>query len=135
MLGVHQRVNLTGQSYAPTSLRFRRQVTLIVSVFMISTTHRQPVLSAANVIAVVLALVIFALPYEYCMDGNGYGFPLAWYHPGHGEWGTVEIDRGQKISDVLDLVNLFGSMVLWSFMVGFGRWLSKSISKNAERNE
>ncbi len=112
-----------------------RLLPIPISVFMTSIVHRQPLLSASNLIAIVLALVIFALPYEYCMDGNGYGFPFAWYHPGHGEWGAVEIDRGQKISDVLDLVNLFGSMVLWSFMVGFVRWLAKRTSKNAERNE
>jgi len=71
---------------------------------------------------VALALVLFAMPYEYCMSGTGYGFPFAWYHPGHGEWGTYIVDPSKNISDVIDPVSIAASLAVWFIIYGLVTW-------------
>ena len=66
-----------------------------------------------RIFGVVLALLLFALPYDFCIDGVGYGFPFAWLHPGHGEWGTYPINPSEKFSDVIDIANIAISFAAW----------------------
>jgi hypothetical protein len=73
-------------------------------------------------IGAVLALILFAVPYEFCMDGKGYGFPFAWYHPGHGEWGAIVLDPYDKFSDVIDFPNLAISVTVWGVAFGALLW-------------
>ena len=78
----------------------------------------------------LLAAMLFAVPWEYCMDGNGYGFPMAWLHPGHGEWGAIVLDERDKAGEVIDVPNLLGSLLLWlviSWIVWF--WVRKRLMR------
>ena len=69
-------------------------------------------LIAVHIFGGVLALMLFALPYKYCMCGSGYGFPFAWYHPGHNDWGAYIVEPTEKFSNVIDLVNIVASLAL-----------------------
>ncbi len=67
---------------------------------------------------VLLALVLFGLPWEFCMNGTGYGFPFAWFHPGHGEWGEFPLHGDIDHGAVIDLPNLLASL----FLLAAGAW-------------
>jgi len=81
-------------------------------------------------LGVALALLLFALPYEYCMAGLGLGFPFAWLHPGHGEWGSVALAADREHGKVLDLRNLGVSLAIWIVTYAALRfWLGRRRSK------
>ncbi len=62
------------------------------------------------------------------MDGNGYGFPMAWLHPGHGEWGAIVLDERHEAGAVIDLPNLVGSSLLWlAISLGVWFWVRKRL--------
>jgi hypothetical protein len=61
-------------------------------------------------VGVVAGFVLLLLPWEYCMAGNGYGFPFAWYHPNHQEPGEVAVGNGDM---AVEPRNLGVSMVLF----------------------
>ena len=84
----------------------------------------------------VLALLLFALPYEYCMDGTGYGFPFACFHPGHDDWGAYVINPTETFSDVIDPVNISAALVLWGIIYCSVSWYVKRKSnKKANKTE
>ncbi len=62
------------------------------------------------------------VPYEYCMDGPGRGFPFAVYSPACGAWVPVFAFDDSKIPQVLDLGGLVGDAVVWAAAVAFLRW-------------
>ena len=62
---------------------------------------------AAGLIA---GAVLFALPFEYCMAGNGYGLPFPWYHPNHGEPGAIPVGDGDM---AVGTSNLISAAALW----------------------
>lgn len=74
--------------------------------------------------AIAAGLLLIALPWEYCMDGTGYGFPFAWYHPGHDEAWCWKVHPEEKFSAVVDPSNLIASLLLWAGMV----WLLRRFS-------
>lgn len=58
--------------------------------------------------------LLFALPLEYCVAGNGYGLPFPWYHPNHGEPGEMPVGEGDM---AVDTPNLLSAAALWCFTV------------------
>lgn len=82
-----------------------------------------------RIFAVILALILFAVPYQHCMRGIGYGFPFAWYHPGHDEWGEYVLTSEAKFSDVIDFVNISISFALWGAIIGFLSWLRNMLKQ------
>lgn len=82
-------------------------------------------LTPVRIFGIALALVLFAIPFEYCMDGLGFGFPFAWYHPGHDDWGAYVIDPDDYLSDVIDFVNIAASLAVWLIVYSSVSWYSK----------
>lgn len=75
-------------------------------------------------ILLLIAAVLFALPYEFCMDGTGWGFPWAWLHPDHGAPDEIALGPGH-FGLAFDPANLGWSMVGWSVSCGLAllvRW-------------
>lgn len=66
---------------------------------------------AAGLIA---GAILFALPVDYCVAGNGYGVPFPWYHPNHGEPGDLPVGDGDM---AIDTSNLPSAAALWCFTV------------------
>jgi hypothetical protein len=69
---------------------------------------------ALRIFGVVLAGVIFGVPFEYCMEGVGYGFPFAWFHPDHNDWGAYVISSNENSSNVIDFPNIALSLLVWA---------------------
>ena len=62
---------------------------------------------------VALTGVVMLVPYEYCMDGPGRGFPFAVYSPSCGAWVPVVAFDDSKVPQVLDAGGFVGDVVAW----------------------
>ena len=67
-----------------------------------------------RIFGVVLAGLLFCLPFDYCMEGLGYGFPFAWFHPDHNDWGAYVISPNENSSNAIDLPNIALSLLVWA---------------------
>lgn len=72
------------------------------------------ILLRLRLFCIAVAGVLFGMPFEYCMEGSGYGFPFAWLHPYHGDWGAYVIHPHEHSSDAIDLLNIAMSLLLWA---------------------
>lgn len=76
---------------------------------------------------VALTAMTMLIPYQYCMDGPGRGFPFAVYCPACGAWLAAFAFDDSKIPQILDLGGFFGDALVWGFAVALARhWLSRS---------
>lgn len=98
------------------------------------TVWRRLCCGLAAALALAAAYVLFALPWDYCMDGRGYGIPFAWWHPGHGEEWAWPLQPEAKFSPVIDAGNLLASLLLWAGLVLLlqsalrGRWPLRALA-------
>ena len=72
------------------------------------------------------------VPYQYCMDGPGRGFPVAVYSPLCGAWLPVFAFDHKKIPQVLDLGGLLVGALIWGAGVAFVR---SDVSSDNESND
>jgi hypothetical protein len=70
---------------------------------------------------VALTGIIMLVPYEYCMDGPGRGFPFAVYSPICGAWFPVFAFDHSKIPQVLDGGGFIGDVAAWGAVAYFVR--------------
>lgn len=66
-------------------------------------------------VGVAAGFVLLLLPWEYCMAGNGYGFPFAWYHPDHQKPGEIAVgddDMAVEPRNLAISMVLFGGAVM-----------------------
>ena len=61
------------------------------------------------------------VPYQYCMDGPGRGFPFAIYCPVCGGWLPVFAFDDSKIPQILDLGGFVGDVLVWGVAVAIVR--------------
>jgi hypothetical protein len=61
------------------------------------------------------------VPYEYCMDGPGRGFPFAVYSPMCGAWFPVFAFDQSKIPQILDGGGFVGDVLVWGAVAYFIR--------------
>jgi hypothetical protein len=80
-----------------------------------------------------ITALTMTVPYEYCMDGPGRGFPFAVYSPACGAWVPVVAFDGSKIPQVLDLGGLVGDAVVWGTAVALlRRWHSRRLARTGK---
>jgi hypothetical protein len=79
----------------------------------------------AKLFLVAVGIVLFAVPYPYCMDGYGYGFPFAWFHPGHGERFAIPVHPDEKLSDIIDIENIIVSTIIFASIAGAVAWFRR----------
>jgi hypothetical protein len=73
------------------------------------------------------------VPYEYCMDGSGRGFPFAVYSPQCGAWLPVFAFDESKIPQVLDLGGFLGDVLVWGAAAAFVRYRCFSRREQADK--
>lgn len=75
---------------------------------------------------VAITTATMLLPYQYCMDGPGRGFPFAVFCPMCGAWLPVFSFDQSKIPQILDLGAFIGDVLLWGVAAGYVRtWLTR----------
>jgi hypothetical protein len=105
-------------------LRFRRQSLSFTfgESMRIVTKHVINFLWGAALTAMTMLI-----PYQYCMDGPGRGFPFAVYCPSCGAWLPAFAFDESKIPLILDLGGFLGDVLVWGLAVAFVRyWFSRS---------
>jgi hypothetical protein len=69
--------------------------------------------------AVFCALFSMLIKYEYCIAGDGQGFPCAIIHPGHGPSIFEFVYEGEAIEGmVFDALSLGLNFLFWSILAG-----------------
>ena len=64
---------------------------------------------------VIITGAIMLVPYEYCTDGPGRGFPFAVLSPLHGpSLGAVRLQPDTNNGQGFDFVSLAGDVVVWA---------------------
>jgi hypothetical protein len=71
--------------------------------------------------AILLSTASLAFKYEFCMDGPGYGLPLAVLHPAHEDHFVVAVRGNNVDGTVLDFPNLGVNVVAWALVSLGGR--------------
>lgn len=61
------------------------------------------------------------IPYQYCMDGPGRGFPFAVYSPSCGAWFPAFAFDDSKIPQILDLGGFVGDVLVWGAVAALVR--------------
>src|SRR5437868_8751291 len=88
---------------------------------------------------IVITAAIMFVPYEYCADGPGRGFPFAVLNPSHGpSFGTVQIQPDEKNGQSFNLVSLMGDLVIWGAAAAgvslcIRRFAQRSTAKHAQK--
>ncbi len=66
------------------------------------------------------ALSSMVVRYEFCMAGDGFGFPLAIIHPGHDEWWLLP--PGSNDSRALDILGLATNWMFFAVLIAALFW-------------
>lgn len=66
------------------------------------------------VCGIIITGAVMLVPYEYCMDGSGRGFPFAILSPLHGPSpGAIRLQPDTKNGQGLDFLSLAGDVIIW----------------------
>ncbi|MFO1461032.1 MAG: hypothetical protein U1G08_16710 [Verrucomicrobiota bacterium] len=71
---------------------------------------------------VALTATTMLIPYQYCMDGAGRGFPFAVYCPSCGAWLPAFAFDDSKIPQILDLGGFLVDVLVWGLAAAFVRY-------------
>ena len=73
------------------------------------------------VLGTVITGMTMLVPFQYCMDGPGRGFPFAVYSPLCGAWCPVFTFDENKTPQVLDVGGLLADVLVWTVAVAVVR--------------